>query len=767
MDKILRRGASREEWAHFERLGLTADLLPVVSNPEATISPNSQLRALGKVPSRYNGDRQVVGIKDWTLHRASPRQVEGWSLEPDYGICIQARAVRAIDIDLERDESVKQVLAVLGRNPKLAGAAIRLREGSPRALVGFRLLAPLEKRVISHRDGAIELLADGQQFIAAGTHPSGGRYFWVPDLPVQFPELTLEEFEAVWAELGGGAAPARAVSTVNAPLQGRPDPVADWLYLRGWVIDEKADQLQIICPWCVDHSMESGPTETVYYRAGTGGFELGHFKCLHAHCADRTDAQFLEAVGYRLADAEDFPVVEAAEAAEAAEVSSMPAARAPTDFAALFDGAEEPQIVARAGEESPVARWRSGRPGEALKAGKKGFAAVIENLVRALETPGFGWRLGWDRFQDHPARSTWNSDARDPGSWEGLRDADMVELRRRLGEAGFEPVGRELMRDAVELVTRRREFDSLQLWVADQRWDGVPRVDTFLERQYGAEPCAYTRAVSRYWWTALAGRALVPGVQADMVPVLTGMEGLRKTRGIEALAPWPAAYVTIDLAHRDAEIARKMRGRCVLELNELRGLQSRARDAIKSFVTERADPYRPLWKEFLVIQPRRCLFIGTTNDDEFLDDSTGNRRWLPVRVFRSGEVTPEERNQLWAEAAVLFLGEGVAWSEAERGARAVHAEFMVSDLWLDEVEAWLKRREAELNGEDVGFALHTAAIGIGLDPRAMKRGEEYRLGKCLRLAGYEKRQTWISGRNQKLWHKIGVEGIEQEVVDDQ
>ena len=73
-------GASPDDWQHFDLvLGLTQDLLPVVSNPKAAIAPNSAMQALGKTPSTYNGARRVVGFSQWTQHTTTPEEISKWA----------------------------------------------------------------------------------------------------------------------------------------------------------------------------------------------------------------------------------------------------------------------------------------------------------------------------------------------------------------------------------------------------------------------------------------------------------------------------------------------------------------------------------------------------------------------------------------------------------------------------------------------------------------------------------------------------------------
>lgn len=92
-------GATPAEWAHFKRLGLKADLLPVVSNPAAEISEHSRMKGKGKTPSAYNRSGKVSGFPDWTSFEAALPDIEKWSAQPDYGICLQTRRARALDVD--------------------------------------------------------------------------------------------------------------------------------------------------------------------------------------------------------------------------------------------------------------------------------------------------------------------------------------------------------------------------------------------------------------------------------------------------------------------------------------------------------------------------------------------------------------------------------------------------------------------------------------------------------------------------------------------
>ncbi len=77
----------------------------------------------------------------------------------------------------------------------------------------------------------------------------------------------------------------------------------------------------------------------------------------------------------------------------------------------------------------------------------------------------------------------------------------------------------------------------------------------------------------------------------------------------------------------------------------------------KSFITRREDRDRMAYAEQMSYFPRQCIFIGTTNKDEFLRDETGNRRFWPVEI--NNDMSEEHLaylpiDQLWAEAVHFF-----------------------------------------------------------------------------------------------------------------
>lgn len=302
-------GATPSDWGHLSAiLGLTGDLLPVVSNPQAKISKTSKMAAVGKTPSRYNAAGMVVGFSDWTSHQTTGDEIAQWAKQPDYGICIQTRTVRALDVDVEDLElSIKISVAFFHALGFTLPA--RARGNSGKRLMVFALPGEYYKRKFKVEGGIVEFLATGQQFIAVGTHTSGTRYEWPDGLPSEIPEITPEQFEAAWSAIVKQFGIEEATEA-SAPSKGtkllelhQTDPVSQKLFDLGMVHGSTREgRLDIVCPFESGHSTASSESSTSYYPPNTGGYVQGHFHCLHASCEGRTDQDFEEAIGITSAD---------------------------------------------------------------------------------------------------------------------------------------------------------------------------------------------------------------------------------------------------------------------------------------------------------------------------------------------------------------------------------------------------------------------------------------------------------------------------------
>ena len=697
-------GATPGEWSHFDLiLGLREDLLPVICNPEAQISPKSSLKKLGKTPSQYNNKRLATGFLDWTQHQTNQSELDKWSKEPDYGICIQTRKVRALDVDVP-DTELAQVIEQFIETYLSSKLPKRMRGNSGKFLLAFTLKGELAHREFPVEGGVIEFLGTGQQFVAFGMHDSGVPYEWRGGLPLEIPELELQVFEDLWQMLiatfsTGEDSVGSGVQRKQGPTVEMEDTTADYLHQNNLVLGEgRGDSLYIKCPFEDDHTGGSaGDGSTVYFPAGTNGYQQGHFKCLHAHCKAKKDEEFINALG----------VVSAA-----FQILNPPA---------------PPKLLPN------FRRDKNGR-----------IYSSLRNLEMAIERSDVcGMELGFDEFKDEIVKAQPSTQ-----DWVSFKDSDYVELRLHLENIGFMSIGRELIRDAGLMIAERNRFDSAKLWLNSQVWDGIPRVTNFLRDYMGAEDTDYVRGVSNYLWSALAGRVLEPGIKADMVPILVGSQGAGKSSGVSAMVPDMQFFAEISFSEKDDNLARLMRGRLIAEIGELRGLNTKDLESIKAFVTRQQENWVPKYREFAISYPRRTVFIGTTNNNEFLSDETGNRRFLPVKTPAVDVYGIRiDCLQLWAEARSMFLMLGIQWRGMEQLALETHREHMLVDPWEVQVRRWL-HTPSFLTGvkpidQDYVTTDEVLRGAIGLETKQIAKREEMRIGRALSALKFKRERRTI------------------------
>jgi hypothetical protein len=377
----------------------------------------------------------------------------------------------------------------------------------------------------------------------------------------------------------------------------------------------------------------------------------------------------------------------------------------------------------------------------------KGFTASRGNLEKALLADDFCHRVAFDSFKSEVMVC-------EPGEtvWRPLRDTDAFNVAVCLESKGFKTVSRETIRDAIAAIAERNAFDSAAQWLEGLAWDGVPRVDEFLAKGFATEAGAYQRAISRYVWTALAGRIICPGVKADMAPVAVGAQGCRKSSAVVAMAPKQEFFAELDLSLDEADLYRAMKGKLVLELGELAGMRRKEAEHLKRFVAATHNVWVEKWQTAATSYARRSIFFGTTNEESFLSDPTGSRRWLPFNSGVTGNCDPDwiaaNREQLFAEGAHLYNAHGVLFAEAEQLAKAVHDDYAATDPWDDIIEAWANR---------VGFdgvapsskpiaVSDVLRLGLGLTTAQIHSGVKSRAGASLKRLSYKRVQRRIEGR---------------------
>ena len=229
-------------------------------------------------------------------------------------------------------------------------------------------------------------------------------------------------------------------------------------------------------------------------------------------------------------------------------------------------------------------------------------------------------------------------------------------------------------------------------------WDGVKRIETLLIRCLQADDTPYVRAVTRKFFAAAVARIYTPGVKFDCVPVLDGAQGIGKSTLFRELAGPEYYSETLSLTDMsDKTGAEKLQGVWIAEIGELAGMKKADIEKVKAFLSTSDDKYRPSYGRVVESHPRQSVIIATVNGERgYLRDVTGNRRFWVVKcrqqeAARKFDFTPEERDQIWAEALQLWRGGEKLWLEGEllADSEAAQREAMEEDDRLGMVEVYL------------------------------------------------------------------------------
>jgi putative DNA primase/helicase len=245
-----------------------------------------------------------------------------------------------------------------------------------------------------------------------------------------------------------------------------------------------------------------------------------------------------------------------------------------------------------------------------------------------------------------------------------LKDSDDSALRHYF-EKRYSFRNRQAVQDALAINVEQNAFHPVKNYLSNLSWDGATRIDTLLIDYLGASDSEFTRQVIRKVMVAAVKRIYHPGAKFDYVLTLVGPQGAGKSTFVQKIGmSWYSdSFGTI----QGKEAYDSIQGVWIMEMGELAGLRKAEMETIKHFISKCEDRYRVAYGKRTETFPRQCIFIGTTNNREFLNDPTGNRRFWPVDVavkdtVRSiwRDLNQSEIDQLWAEAVTLYkAGESV------------------------------------------------------------------------------------------------------------
>mgnify|MGYP001218389980 FL=1 len=305
---------------------------------------------------------------------------------------------------------------------------------------------------------------------------------------------------------------------------------------------------------------------------------------------------------------------------------------------------------------------------------------------------------------------------------------------------------------AVEATAQENSYHPIRDYLTGLEWDGVTRLDTWLHDFLGAEDSTYTSGVGRLFLIGMVARVMRAGCKNDYVLILEGNQGIRKSTACKVLAGG-SRYFSDSLPpirEGSKDLASHLAGKWVIEVAEMSAASRADCESLKSFLTRTHEGYRPAYGRNEIKQPRQCVFIGTTNRQEYLRDSSGDRRFWPVKCGLNGESVDidglqDARDQLFAEAFHLYQRGEKWWPDSDFEAQHIRPEQAKrydDHPWLGTLETHFRTHP------DMKEVTVSGLLNVPIGKTAAGRADKATVKDCLQKLGWVHRRT---GQQSDRW----------------
>ena len=707
----------------------------------------------GYAPVCIPAGQKGPNFKGWQKHSFT---ADDFPELANVGIRCGDGCVAFLDVDIFCADQVEAIKAEWKKRFDRRGALMQRTGRAPKTGFVFRTDEPIKKRKQAVRSSgkapldkngkptgeAVEVLGEGQQFVAFGIHPDTQQpYRWEDLDPTDnflvpskcLPEVTIAEVDdfLAWVKTNYGpveaqqSLTARASVAYKADMPRLPDGAvseAEAREILGYIPADDYDQwlrvlmglhslgdhmLGIANEWSLKSSKYTQGCVDEKWRSFTRGEGVSWSTVCH------------EA---RLNSADLSAIARKHSAGSSGRSHDLPAISAPTG---LTTDREEPVVDTK------------GRPQWCYQTA---YAMILGHEVWADV-------LAFDEFvgvvmlcKPIPGTKTPRSSFKP----RELADTDISHAVRWFNQNGFPRATKTVVTDALIACATENIISPVRHYLEDLSWDGTQRVQTWLTAYAGAPDAAFNQAVGKAWLISAVARALDPGCKADCALILEGSQGVGKSSLLRVLAGSDWFHDGLgDLSNKDAAVA--LRGKWVIELPELAAMRRTDVESTKAFLSRTTERFRPPYGRVEVVEPRRCVFAGTTNRKDWLADDTGGRRFWPVTVADVRlEQLKQDRDQIWAEAVQLYKAGEKWWLEGdiELTASAIVGERGVDDTWTTTVLDYCRGRSEVSTKEILGY------LSINLSDQT--KADAMRVAGILTRNGWEKDGQFKRGDSKGL-----------------
>ncbi|RUU02334.1 hypothetical protein EOD23_20005, partial [Mesorhizobium sp. USDA-HM6] len=398
----------------------------------------------------------------------------------------------------------------------------------------------------------------------------------------------------------------------------------------------------------------------------------------------------------------------------------LPAGASPTPFQPAWPQQPQPQVLDGYEEVISTATDENGKNTliETVKLLHGNLPVAFDDFTQTVLAMS---QLPWDKRSTYPRQWT---------------ETDTIHCQLYTQAAFIRP-GKETVHDAITIIANRHRRHQVRDYLNALQWDGIKRLPQLASRYFGTPDTPYTRIVGTKFMVGAVARIIQPGCKMDNVAILEGKQGTGKSSAIAMLAgPQWFTDELPDLHTKDAAI--QLAGKWIIEVSELSALKRSDVETIKKFMGRSVDTYRAPYARTTDDHPRQCVFVATTNDEHYLKDQTGNRRFWPLACgVIEVEAIERDRNHLWAEALASYrIGERWWLDDDEKKLAEIEQDER------REVDPWEGRIGSFVNAlGGIPTTVEHISIILGIPFERHNAAINKRIASCLKQSGYVRKQV--------------------------
>lgn len=325
----------------------------------------------------------------------------------------------------------------------------------------------------------------------------------------------------------------------------------------------------------------------------------------------------------------------------------------------------------------------------------------VKNFEIALDNDSrLKGKIKFDEFSQQTylmGNTPWETSRNNYRAWSSFDDSALFAIL----QSDYGLNSRNDYFDALKNVAMRNRFHPVRDLLNSLKWDEREHIRGLLPDYLGAEDTEYTYQVWRLWMLGAVARIFQPGCKFDYTVIFQGRQGLGKSTFLQLMA-LNDGWFNDSLDSLDSDkAAQSLMGSWIIELAELKSLARTAGgvDSVKRFLTATQDKYRVPYERRADIFLRQSVFAGTTNKSDFLQDETGNRRFLIIQTGvhepKKNLFDPEAMNDIkaaWAEAVHIYKTEKpklLLPESCRKQAEELQAESMSDDGKIGIIQEYL------------------------------------------------------------------------------